>query len=203
MTRRISATIIVLTSLFVAPAYSQPADKAQARPAGLDPAAIRREAAKLAELRALLADPDPNVRLLTIREVARNGDAAQRQLAIEAGVSSAESIVQEAALRAMFANVQQIVLQLAPSEGKSASGDERTNLTFTVEKFDPETGRISGRNYNSWSGQIQGSTFAFSANSGTWSGSLIWDAEAGEYRGTVNTDNGRASGMRKASWRPR
>lgn len=202
MPRHMSAAI-ALMALFVAPGYSQPADKAQARPAGLDPAAIRREAAKLAELRALLADPDPNVRLLTIREVARNGDIAQRQLAIEVGLSSAESVVQEAALRAMFANVQQIVLQLAPSDGKGTSGDERASLVFSVEKFDQETGRISGRNYNSWSGQIQGSTFAFSANGGGWSGSFVWDAEAGEYRGTVNTDGGRASGTRKASWRPR
>lgn len=201
MLRQISVATIVLTALFVAPGHSQPADKAQARSAALDPAAIRREAVKLAELRALLADPDPNVRLLTIREVARNGDAAQRQLAIEAGLSSAEGALQEAALRALMANVQQIVLQVTPQDGKESRKDV-TSFVLSVEKFDPETGRINGRNYSGWNGQVEGGMFTFS--NGTYmSGSLVWDAEAGEYRGTVNTDYGRTSGARRVSWRPR
>ena len=197
-----SAAAIVLTGLFVAPGYGQPVDKAQARSAALDPAAIRREAAKLAELRALLADSDPNVRLLTIREVARNGDAAQRQLAIEAGLSSAEGALQEAALRALMANVQQIVLQVVPQDAKGESRKDMTSFVLSVEKFDLETGRINGRGYNGWNGQFQGGIFTFS--NGTYmSGHLAWDAEAGEYRGTVNTEHGRTSGTRKVIWRPR
>ena len=197
-----SAAAIVLTGLFVAPGYGQPADKAQARSAELDPAAIRREAAKLAELRALLADSDPNVRLLTIREVARNGDAAQRQLAIEAGLSSAEGALQEAALRALMASVQQIVLQVAPQDGKEEGRKDIASFVLSVEKFDPETGRINGRGYSGWNGQVQGGMFTFS-NGTSMSGNLAWDAEAGEYRGTVNTEHGRTSGARKVSWRPR
>ena len=202
MTWKRSAVAIVLTGLFVAPGHGQPADKTQTRPVAFDSAAIRREAAKLAELRALLADSDPNVRLLTIREIARIGDAAQRQVVIEAGLSSAEGALQEAALRAVLANIRQIVLQVALPDGKAADANEFTHLALTVKTFDPETGLFVGYN-DSWSGQAQGGTFAFVTNTGNVLGSLVWDAEAGEYRGTINTASGRASGTRKASWRPR
>lgn len=202
VTWKMSAAAIVSASLLVVPGYGQPADKTQTRPAAFDPAAIRREAAKLAELRALLADSDSNVRLLTIREVARSGDAAQRQIVIEAGLSSAEGALQEAALRAVLANIRQIVMQVALPDGKAADANEFTNLALTVKTFDPETGLFAGYN-ESWSGQAQGGTFAFTTNTGNVLGSLVWDAEAGEYRGTINTASGRASGARKASWRPR
>ena len=177
-------------------------DTATKAPVAFDPAAIRREAAKLAELRALLADPDPNVRLLTMRDVARSGDAIQRQVAIEAGLSSSEGALQEAALRAVLANTRQIVLHVTLPDGKAADTNEITNLALSVKTFDPDTGILVGYN-ESWSGQAQGGMFAFVANSGTLLGSFVWDAEAGEYRGTINTASGRANGTRKASWRPR
>lgn len=207
VTRHMSAAAIVLTGLFVSPGYGQPADKAQARPATLDPAAIRREATKLAELRALLADPDPNVRLLTMREFARSGDAVQRQLVIEAGLSSAEAALQEAALRAVLANVQQIVMHVTPLDGKGSDGKEFDNFALTVSSFESETGRVAGQAGNKWSGQLQGNVFSFRGDccgySNNMQGSFIWDAEAGEFRGIVNTNGGQASATRKASWRPR
>lgn len=84
-------------------ALAQQPAPVQNRPATLDLAAIRRDAAKLAEIRSLLADPDPNVRLLAMREVIRSGDGVQRQIAVEAGSTSADSSMVELALRSVMA----------------------------------------------------------------------------------------------------
>ena len=171
------------------------------RPAApLDIGAIRKQAAHMAEVRGLLADPDPNVRLLAIREISGSPDPIERQLAIEAGLSSAETDMQEVALRAMLVDTQQIIIALSKADGSPIS-EGMTSLGLTVTKFDPNTGRISQDRL--WSGQMQGAVFTF-VTGGGMSGRLIWEPEAGEFRGTVNVNsNHSVEGIRKASWRPR
>lgn len=164
----------------------------------LDAGAIRKQAAQLSEVRSLLADPDPNVRLLAIREIAKSGDPIQRQLAIDAGLSSAETSMQEVALRAVVQDTQQITILLSSPDG-SAVKEGDTNVNLHVDKFEFETGKISG---NSWSGQIQGAVFSFSVCCSR-PGSLVWNSETGEFVGTVNVNGSAANGIRKAVWRPR
>ena len=163
----------------------------------LDPVAIRKQAAQLSEIRALLADSDPNVRLLAIREIAKSGDATQRQLAIDAGLSSAETSLQQVALRAVFADTQQIVVMMSKSDGSPITEGD-VSFSLAVNKFDPESGRIEG---NNWNGQVQGAVFAFYR--GGLLGNLVWNPEAAEFEGTVNVNSGRIDGLRKAVWRPR
>lgn len=164
----------------------------------LDVAAIRKQAAQMAEVRALLADPDPNVRLLAIREIARSGDPIQRQLAIDAGLSSAETSMQEVALRAVIADTQQITINLFNVDG-SPIKDGDTNINLRIDKFDLESGRVNG---NGWGGQIQGAVFAFNVCCNR-PGSLVWNSETGEFIGTVNVNGSASTGVRKAVWRPR
>ena len=182
------------------PALAQQPAAQQARPGSLDIASIRRQAAQLAEVRAVLADPDPNIRLLAIREIARAGDPVQRQIAIEMGLASAESAMQEVAIRALMVNVIQIVFVINDADGKPATKG-RSNYILTVSKFDADTGRIEG---STWNGQLQGVVFNFRASdSYIIIGRLIWDPEAGEFKGNINFHNGDADEDRRATWRPR
>ncbi len=170
-----------------------------ARPSAiLDVAAIRKQAAQMGEVRGLLADPDPNVRLIAIREIARSGDPIQRQLAIDAGLSSAESSMQEVALRAVVADTQQVMIALSNLDG-SVIKDGEASLSLHISKFDPDTGRITG---DGWTGQIQGAVFSF-AGAFSRPGSLVWNSETGEFVGTYNVEGGPSRGLRKAVWRPR
>jgi hypothetical protein len=95
---------VAVLALWAGQAGAQQPQKAAEPPRtvkAFDPAAIRRQAAQIAEFRASLADPDATVRLLTMQEAIANGDPNQRDLAIEAGLASNESIMLNAALRAI------------------------------------------------------------------------------------------------------
>ena len=196
----VALVAVALQAVAILPAAAQPAPAQQARPGTLDLASIRRQAAQLAEVRAALADPDPNVRLLAIREIARNGDSVQRQLAIETGLASAETAMQEVAIRAMMVNVQQMVFALSDAQGNPVT-QGANNLVLTITKFDSDTGKIQG---DRWSGQVQGAVFNFVLNTGnTVSGRLAWDSSDGEFRGIINMVDGRPDYDRRAVWRPR
>ena len=118
----------------------------------LDAGAIRKQAAQMAEVRGLLSDPDPNVRLLAVREISKSGDPIQRQLALDAGLSSAEASLQEVALRAVVSDTQMIFISLSSVDGTPVTTGP-ANLSYNITKFDVETGRIEG---NNWKGQVQG-----------------------------------------------
>ena len=165
----------------------------------LDAGAIRKQAAQMAEVRGLLSDPDPNVRLLAIREIARSGDPIQRQLAIDAGLSSAETSMQQVALRAVVADTSQIFVTMSKADGTPIT-EGASSFALSLSKFDVETGKMSG---NCWEGQLQGAVFAFNQGCGGPNGSLVWDTEAGEFRGMVNLSGNAVTGIRKAVWRPR
>ena len=202
MRRAASIIAVVLMAAPHASVAQRPRTQPQTqttRPAvALDAAAIRSQAARMAELRALLADPDPNVRLLTIREMARSGDPAQRQMAVDAGLSSAETALQEVALLVLLTGTEQIFIALANPDGSSPV-DGSTSLVLAVGTFDPESGRLSGK---TWSGQLQGTVFSFASRDGS-AGRLVWEAESNEFRGIITSTGRRAKGERKAVWRPR
>ena len=192
--------LFVCLALVLTLASPMPAESATpepARPAPVDSGALRREAAQIATIRALLADPDPTVRLLAVRDYARSPNPIQSQLAIEAGLSSTELAMQEVALRAVLATTKQIVIALEGGGCMRGSG-VRSSLDLPITSFDPATANIAGKG---WSGQLQGATFAFA--SGARSGTLLFDPESREFRGTVNLAGGRAGCAQNASWRPR
>ena len=192
-----------------APAEAQQAKAAEpARAAPVfDPAAIRRQAAQLAEFRALLADPDPTVRLLTLREAIRAGDATQRQMAIEMGLASNESAMLELALRGVMANIHQIVMEFVDAEGKSTTAGDAASLRLTVTQFDTESGQIQGTSVCSgnakWSGQLQGTILAFNTDNNSCSGFLTLVSDPGDLRGHINLYFGQTAGNRNAIWKPR
>ena len=184
---------------------AKPLASGPAAVAGINAGSIRQRAAKAAEFRALLADPDPTVRLLTIQDAIAGGDPAQRQMAIEAGLASNESSLLDAALRGVLADTTTVIIEYAGKDGQPSTGPV-PSMRLVISKFDPVTGRFNGPGLcdgGEMSGQFQGTTFTFSSGGGTCRGSLVWSAENGEFRGRVSDGGGRADAAHNASWKPR
>ena len=89
----------------------------------IDAAEIRRQAAQRAEFRALLADPDADVRLMTMRAAIQSGDEAEREAAIAAGLASNETAMLEQAIRGIMKSTQTIIIQFADGDGKPVGLD--------------------------------------------------------------------------------
>ena len=199
----------LLLAFRVLPAQAQQTAKVQpdaARPAApLDVAAIKRNAVQLAEFRRLLADPDPDVRLTTLEEAIRSGNASQREIAIEAGFASNESSMLDAALRGVLSNIQEIVIQIVDGDGKPI--DKGLALyRLSVDRFDADTGQLAGtmaclNQGEKWRGQLQGIVMSFTAASNNCSGTLTWVADQGAFRGPLNAYAHDA--ILNGSWKPR
>ena len=172
-----------------------------------DPAAIRRQAAQMAEIRTALSDADPTVRLLTMREVIANGDPIQRDYAIEAGLASSESVMMNMALRGILANTHQIVIEFLDKDNKVTVEGGVSSLRLTMEHFDIDSGQLNGmtacNGARGWSGQLQGIVFAFNDKDSICSGTLSWASETSDFRGRINLYGGQASSNRSAVWKPR
>lgn len=182
-------------------------------PRRIDAAEIRRQAAQRAELRALLADPDADVRLMTMRAAILNGDEAERGAAIAAGLASNETAMLEQAIRGIMKSAQTIIIQFADGDGKpvsldngGAGGPGTEAIQLAVTKFDPETGRVEGKTFcrsnGMFQGQFQGVIFAFRAD--YCSGSLAWSSDTADFRGRVAVDGySNAKNMTVTGiWRP-
>lgn len=210
MYQRCLAASVVLLALCVSQSSAQtppkPADPPRAA-AVFDAASIRRQAAQIAEFRALLSDPDATIRLITMREAIRAGDAVQRQIAIEAGLASSESTMLDVALRGVMMNIQQMIIEFVDADGKPTTEGGAASLRLTVGEFNPESGQIRGTSVCSggpkWSGQSQGVVFSFNSESSYCSGTLNWTPESGDFRGRVNINGGTSQGNRNAIWKPR
>lgn len=206
MTRYTSFFLAALLALPAGQLAAAETPKASPAPATFDPAAIRKRAAQIAEFRALLADPDPAVRLVTMQEAIDHGDSAQRQTAIEAGLASNEAALIDAAMRGVLANTSAIIITFGGKEQDSAGSNDKS-LRLLVKTFDIQTGRLAGPNAcggaGDWSGQYQGTAFSFSDSSGRCRGTLIWSGETGDFRGEVNNDYGSGKGQHAAIWKPR
>lgn len=209
MRNRFVAVLVAALTPWVGQAGAQQQKPAEAPRVArtFDPAAIRRQAAQIAEFRALLSDPDGPVRLLAMREAIANGDGTQRGLAIEAGLASNESVMLDAALKGILANTHQIIIEFIDKEGNPSVDGNTSSIRLTANKFDIDTGHIEGKtpcnNGKGWSGQLQGTVFSFIDDSYICNGTLKWSADTGDFRGRVNFTNGQSAGNRNAVWKPR
>jgi hypothetical protein len=166
--------------------------------------AVRREAAAMDEIQAILADPSPSIRRSAMRAVARGGDPMQRQIAINIGLASRDVEVQEMALRLLLTSVTEIVLEIIDENGRPAqSRDGSTQIILGLSRFDLDNGTIVGRTANGYDmqGTTPGLNIIWSAGGGTYSGRMAYSQEVGEFRGTINTSSGNAAGNRLVRWR--
>lgn len=177
---------------------------------GPDLSAARRMAAELAEVRAILNDPNADVRMLAMREIALRGSAVQRQVAIEAGLSSPDAAMQELAVRLLLAGIPNIILPFVSEDGQPfqpQSAQQPTAMNLQITAFDVETGRFRGPspggcNSGETVGQISGTAMTFISPQSSCSGSLRWNADSREFRGVVNLQFGQAWANRQVVWRP-
>jgi hypothetical protein len=128
---------------------------------------IRAQSQRMREYRALLADPDSNVRLAALDEMLKSGEPALRELAFEAGFASADQNMRALALRARIMSMKSFILELKNVEKLD---DERWRkvvsyfggpaLSFTITKVDAQTGNIDL--YQCPNGRVAGQEFSFS-----------------------------------------
>jgi hypothetical protein len=130
---------------------------------------IRAQSQRMKEYRALLADPDADVRLAALDEMLRSGDAALRELAFEAGFASADQNMRALALRERVLSMKSFALELQntgklPDEAwQKASAGHRSALTFSVKKVEAQTGNMD-ITCSMWlcSGRVAGQELSFS-----------------------------------------
>src|SRR2546422_232333 len=149
--RWLEATPIVVAQATIAPS----ADK------------IRAQSQRMKEYRALLADPDSNVRLAALDEMLKSSEPAMRELAFEAGFASADQNMRALTLRARILSMKSFILE-AQNVAKLADEEWRkvTNhfggptRSYTITKVDAQTGNIDI--YQCPNGRVAGQEFSFS-----------------------------------------
>ena len=208
----IMACLIAATGAGLAQSSGGAPPRQQAAPAGLDLNAARRGAAELAAVRAILNDPDADVRLMAVREIALNGTPAQRHVAIEVGLASLDPLMRDTAVRMLVSGLTTVTLPFVDENGapQRVGGEGLTALTMTITSFDLNTGTFSGLPVSGCqlsgneplSGQVSGAVVNFRTQGDKCNGSLRWNSEAGAFVGTVNLDYGRAGAERRVVWKP-
>jgi hypothetical protein len=109
---------------------------------------IRAQSQRMKEYRALLADPDSNLRLAALDEMLKSNDAALRELAFEAGFASADQNMRALALRERILSLKGFSLELQNNEKlpdeawQKVSSQHRGFLIFPVKKVDAQTGNM-------------------------------------------------------------
>ena len=149
------------TSIVIAQATTAPsADK------------IRAQSQRMREYRALLGDPDSNVRLAALDEMLKSSEPALRELAFEAGFASADQNMRALTLRTRILSMKSFILELQNLEKLE---DERWRKvtyhfggparSFTITKVDAQTGNIDI--YQCPNGRVSGQEFSFSCGNTT------------------------------------
>lgn len=136
----------------------------------------RERAREIEELKAALNGPDQNMRLAVFNIMVNSDDEATREVALEAGLASTDSLLQAMAFKAVIMNLDRLVLTVEIDKSQPKAGldfakewlDTNGN-TYTIDmpKKDPATGTfwISSGSKGEVSGTII--TFQYGYNTGT------------------------------------
>jgi hypothetical protein len=132
---------------------------------------IRAQSQRMKEYRALLADPDSNVRLAALDEMLKSGEAAMRELAFDAGFASADQNMRALALRARILSMKTLSLELQNTQKldeeawQKLSAPFRGFLTFHITKADSTSGNIDL--YGGGSGRVAGQELSLNFSGGS------------------------------------
>jgi hypothetical protein len=129
---------------------------------------IRAQAQRMKEYRALLADPDSNIRLATLDEMLASTEPAIRELAFDAGFASADQNMRALALRARILSMKSFILEPQNTKNLPTEAWEklvksiRPQLGFSYEltSADAQTGNVVIRLCGA--GRVAGQEFSFS-----------------------------------------
>ena len=172
LTRRIVMAVLVITAGLAAAGNLAAQDSVDAL---LEKA--RGQAQKYEKLKRVLnEEPDQNVRLAAFDLMVRDGDTMMHDIAVDAGLASADRLLQAAAFREAIMSLDRLHLTLsidpdASSEMQEKAGkylDKNGNaLVIVFKKKDPKAGTFSGA---SLSGEVTGTLVTYKLGYG--SGSL-------------------------------
>ena len=114
----------------------------------------RAQAQEIEKLKKVLnEEPDQNVRLAAFNLMVENGDPTMRAVAIEAGLASADSLLQAAAFKEAIMSLDRIHLELTVDGGASQEIQEKSRaylakngdaLVLDLAKKDTKNGTFSG-----------------------------------------------------------
>jgi len=167
MTRAMMATLIVAAGLvvsggvFAQDSADQILEKARA------------EAAEIEKLKKVLnEEPDQNVRLAAFELMIRKDDSVMHEIAVEAGLASADKLLQAAAFKEAIMNLDRLHLMLVVDRDASEAIQEASQAyldkngdqyVLSFDKKDTKAGTVKSRNL---SGQVTGTQLTY-----TWSNS--------------------------------
>jgi hypothetical protein len=136
----------------------------------------RERAREIEEMKKVMQGPDRNMRLATFDVMVNSGDDAMRQVAIEEGLASTDSLLQGLAFKAAVLSLDRLILKLKIDETQSEAVQtaankyiERFGDTYVLDMHDKDlkAGTFGKRNNNA--GEISGTmlTFRYGNNTGT------------------------------------
>lgn len=144
---------------------------------------IKARAAEINELKALLANPDPSIRIAAIDIMQNSEDIAMREMGFSAGINSSDEAVLAITIRNKFKEIKNFNIEMTPEGKVSEDGQKEVAsiggiLGVTIREYDPALATFSNlTNYgsNSHTSSITGTIIQF--NSRYCKGALTLDDE--------------------------
>ena len=128
----------------------------------------RERAREIEELKAVLNGPDQNMRLAVFDIMANSGDEATRQIALDAGLASADSLMQSMAFKETIMSMDRLVLTVEPVSRQPQAGQDAAQAwivkygnTFTMAM--PKKDKAAGKFWAAGNqlGQVNGIVITF------------------------------------------
>ena len=156
---------------------------------------------QIAEYRALLNNPDQNVRVAALDVMLKSNDPAMREIAFNLAFSSADDAMRAIALRNKMHYLKTLNFDLSVMENATENEVEVVNEKFAssypllIDGFDDSTGAISFKDRNV-TGQLNGVGMEFySSNPGEdCSGALTLVDGVAELQGLLNCSSSNSKG---------
>ena len=146
---------------------------------------VNKNAEETKKLKDMLNSPDPSIRLATYRALLASDDQVQQQLAIEAGLMSSDSIIQNVVVSGILARKKSFNIRIESQENGSKSSKD----------FVAKTGGMLAakvRSYNMPDGTFEISVADYGGN-GQYSG-LTWTYHTGFTYGEFSPSDGQMKG---------
>ncbi len=170
-----SFTRLLMLFLLLSVSASPPAVAQQSAAEILERARARSQ--DIEELKKVLNGPDQNMRLTTFDAMVNSGDPVMKEVALDLGLASADSLLQGLAFKAAIMSLDRVHLTLSPDPDAPKNVQEMSaryiaergsDYVFPLTKKDPQTG-VAELDHPTYKLQVTGTllTFKRSGETGT------------------------------------
>lgn len=144
---------------------------------------IKARAAEINELKALLANPDPSIRIAAIDIMQNSEDLAMREMGFNAGINSSDESVLAVTIMNKFKliknfNIEMIPATKVPADKQKVLTEMGGRLGVNIKKYDQKTATFE--NSTTYSGNVRTSSISgtiIQLNTAYCNGALILDDE--------------------------